>query len=97
MLIITHPNPPGLGELTVLRSEGQTGFESAIDTCSHCQRAVQIHAKDIPYGFCRKCNHVICEFCAPKYVTDGCLPFRALIEQYQEAQYRSSNSYPLAG
>lgn len=97
MLIITHPTKPGDGEVRVLASEGQVGFESAVQTCAHCQRAVQLHKKDEPYGFCRKCNHVICEFCAPQYVKEGCSPFMAKIEKYQEEQYRLSRSYPLVG
>jgi hypothetical protein len=96
MLIITHPNKPGAGELQVL-GEGKVGFESAIATCSHCQRVVQIHKKDAPYGYCRKCDHVICEFCAPKYIHEGCSPFKAAIDKFQEEQLRLSHSYPLAG
>ena len=97
MLIITHPTKPGDGEVRILASDGQVGFESAVQTCSHCQRVVELHRKDSPYGFCRKCNHVLCEFCAKKYVSEGCSPFRAEIERFQEEQYRISKSYQLAG
>jgi len=97
ILVITHPTKPGDGELTILKSEGQVGFESAVQTCSHCQAVVEIHRKDKPYGYCRKCDHVLCESCARLAVTQGCTPFKALIDRYIEEQYRAVQSYPLAG
>lgn len=90
MLIITHPTAPGMGHIVVFNVDGKPGYETDVQSCSHCQRAVQVHLKDVPYGYCRKCDHVICEFCAPKYVKEGCSPFKAAIERFQEEQFRLS-------
>lgn len=97
MLIITHPTKPGDGEVRVLGTDGQATFESAVQTCSHCQKVVELHRKDSPYGFCRKCNHVLCAGCGKKAVTEGCSPFKAAIDRYLEEQHRVSRSYQLAG
>lgn len=97
MLIITHPTKPGDGEVRILGGEGRANFESAVQTCAHCQAVVELHRKDSPYGFCRKCNAVLCAMCGKKAAVEGCSPFMAAIERYQEEQYRLSRSYPLAG
>jgi ribosomal protein L37AE/L43A len=95
MLIITHPNKPGAGHVVQFKSEGGVGFESDIQTCSHCQAVVEVHRKDVSYGYCRKCDHVLCATCGKKAVTEGCSPFKAAIDRFQEEQYRLSQ-YPIA-
>lgn len=96
MLIITRPTIAGEGEVTIRGDSGAVTLESAIHTCSHCQKAVEMHRPNVAYGYCRKCDHTLCEDCAKTYTLEGCLPFKAKIDAYQEAQYRAMKSYPIA-
>jgi hypothetical protein len=63
--------------------------EADVQTCVHCQAVIlmqqwnQIDAKTgkLAGGFCMRCNAPICEQCAPKMATEGCIPFIRKIEQ----------------
>jgi hypothetical protein len=64
-------------------------YESAVYTCSHCQRGVVMNPdRSRERGFCRGCNHVICDSCATVMaVTLQCVPFKKIIDDAQEAAY----------
>lgn len=78
------------GELIVdNRPGGGYLYETAIRTCTHCQANIHLHKKDSPYGYCRKCDAPICAHCATKALTEGCTPFKALVDQILEARERA--------
>jgi len=89
-LVVDHSASPGLPEDIARQAgydpkhcgEGKV-FEAATLTCSHCGNAVVKNPRRTrERGFCRKCDHYICELCAidaqsPTYVH---VPFRKLAD-----------------
>lgn len=72
---------------------GRGLFEEACYTCSHCQAVVvKNRQRTRPRGFCKKCNHVICDACDGKYVASGheCKPFVAIVEEHLESVERQT-------
>ena len=63
-----------------------TKAEADVQTCTHCQAVIlmQQWAKTrdgkLAGGFCMRCNAPICEQCAPKMATEGCVPFIKKLE-----------------
>jgi hypothetical protein len=80
----------GAGALCVGKS---TLYESATYTCSHCQRIVVMNpTRDRERGFCRKCNHVICDGCTTALQqTMQCIPFAKILDDAQEAAIKASS------
>lgn len=69
-LLVAQGLPPGVG---------QERFESATFTCSHCQVIVILNPdRSRSRGFCRKCEHYVCDHCEAQRVATGeCYPFIA--------------------
>lgn len=64
---------------------GSTIFESATITCSHCEFIVVLNPdRSRSRGYCKKCDHYICDGCEAKRVLSGgeCLPFKVMVEKY---------------
>lgn len=78
-VVISQGLPPGAGRGL---------FEEACYTCSHCERVVvKNRQRTRPRGFCKKCNHVICDECEGRYVASGhaCVPYKAAAEELRNA------------
>lgn len=85
-IVVAQGLPPGAGRGL---------FEEACYTCSHCQKVVvKNRQRTRPRGFCKKCQHVICDGCEAQYVASGheCKPFKVLIEEHLESVERHIQS-----
>ena len=77
---------------------GQGIYEEACYTCSHCQRVVvKNRERTRPRGFCKKCNHILCDGCDAEYHASGhrCMPVVAFQNELRDAIERGSTN-PLA-
>jgi hypothetical protein len=97
-LLIDHRETPGVTEEFVQQT-GQVDavpvgknslFESATITCSHCQRVVVLNPdRSRSRGYCRKCDHYICDACTTVMAqTLECVPFRKILDDAQESAER---------
>jgi hypothetical protein len=90
---IDNRGTPGLNEEIVvaqgLPAKAARGlFEEACYTCSHCERVVvKNRERTRPRGYCKKCDHVICDECEAKYVASAheCVPYKAKVEEFLNA------------
>lgn len=82
-VVVAQGLPPGAG----------TGlFEEAAYTCSHCETlVVKNRQRTRPRGFCKKCNHVICDACEVRYVASAheCRPFKAMVDEFRNSLEKS--------
>jgi hypothetical protein len=91
--LIDNRGTPGVSEDLViaqgLPAKAAHGlYEEACYTCSHCHRIVlKNRERTRPRGFCKKCNHVICDPCDQQYLNSGhqCIPFAAFAEEIVNA------------
>jgi len=97
LLIDNRVNPGVPDEIMVSQGlpvgSGRGIFEEAVYTCGHCQaQVVKNRQRTRPRGFCKKCNHVLCDPCDARYVASAheCKPFVAVIEEYLESVERES-------
>lgn len=77
---------------------GRGLFEEACYTCSHCQSVVvKNRERTRPRGYCKKCNHVICDGCDAAYVASGhvCKPWAAVVDEHLESVERAEQSAKL--
>lgn len=84
-IVIAQGLPPG---------SGQGLFEEACYTCSHCEAVVvRNRERTRPRGFCKKCNHVICDACEARYVASAheCRPFKAMVEELRNSLVKSGS------
>lgn len=70
------------------RASGGEHFECDILTCSHCQAVIERIKWEVKGGWCPRCDAHVCHPCAKVMQTEGCLPFRKLVDQHLEAQER---------
>lgn len=88
-MLILNPHSAGSGYFqNDNRASGGTLEQSDVQTCTHCQAVVLLHKPNSPYGYCRKCDNVLCAHCAKKAETEGCTPFKATIDRLLEENYR---------
>jgi hypothetical protein len=89
-LEIDHSNSPGLSEAdipsalrdTTIVVPKNTKFESDVQMCSHCQKAVVLNPMRVrPRGYCPKCDHYICDSCEAIRAKAGCIPFKQVLDQ----------------
>ncbi len=67
---------------------GRGLFEEACYTCSHCEATVvKNRDRTRPRGFCKGCNHVICDECDGKrhHGAHQCIPFKAFADEVRNA------------
>ena len=63
------------------RANGGGLAENATYTCSHCQRIVVINPlRTRERGYCRTCDHYVCDLCTGQ----PCLTFNGFLEALQE-------------
>lgn len=61
-------------------------YEEACYTCSHCEATVvKDRERTRPRGYCKKCDHIICDSCDANYAASGhvCMPFKAFAEEFR--------------
>mgnify|MGYP001252610740 FL=1 len=86
--LIDHRDSPGVSDEVMVAQgmppgSGHHIFESATFTCSHCQAVVVMHPdRSRDRGYCRKCDHLICDGCeTAKAVSGGeCRSFKRLVD-----------------
>jgi hypothetical protein len=60
-------------------------FESATVTCAHCIRVVVLNPdRSRSRGYCRKCDHYVCDLCDGK----ECTPRKEIMLRRQELFFR---------
>lgn len=78
-IVVAQGLPPGAGRGV---------FEEACYTCSHCEaQVIKNRERTRPRGFCKGCNHVICDDCDAKRHGSAhqCVPFKAFAEEVRNA------------
>lgn len=72
------------------RMTGGGLIEADTYTCSHCQRVVVVNPQRTrERGFCRKCDHTICDECvATMHLTLTCVPIAKVFDELQEGALR---------
>jgi len=91
-LMIDHRAGDGISQ-EIARKTGAVAvpggslFESAVITCSHCQRGVILNPdRSRSRGYCPKCDHYICDACETVRVATGvCRPFKQIMDEVQNA------------
>ena len=97
-LLIDHRDSPGISEeaeVAMGLSPGSTAgvrFECATATCRHCQRVIMLRPdRSRERGFCRGCNHYICDACTSVYALDRvCRDIERQFDAILEEAYRKS-------
>jgi hypothetical protein len=90
-LLIDHRNSPGVPDEIMVAQGFSPGagrqdsvFESATFTCSHCEVVVVMNPnRQRERGYCRKCDHYVCDTCEARRVASGgeCKPFKVMVEE----------------
>jgi hypothetical protein len=91
-MLIDHSASPGLSDEVCVSQglpsgAGKAVFETATFTCSHCEAVVVKHPfRERARGYCRKCDHYICDVCEAKRVASAgeCYPFKAMVADMLE-------------
>ena len=86
--LMDHRNSPGVPDSVVVQEgllpgAGRGVFESATFTCSHCQVVVVLNPdRSRDRGYCRKCDHLICDGCETAKAASGgdCNSFKRLVD-----------------
>ena len=94
-LMIDHRNSPGLpDEMMPFAKDmparcGQGLFEAPTYTCGHCPQVVVMNPlRTRERGYCRKCDHYICDKCnGILHTTRTCIPYIKVIEVLQEHNF----------
>jgi hypothetical protein len=78
-LMVDHRAGDGLGDMRGL-------FETAIATCSHCQRGViRNHARSRERCWCSVCDHYICDECGiVRAQTGQCRTFKQVMDEQEK-------------
>lgn len=73
---------------------GRGLFEAATYTCNHCGGVVVKNPdRQRPRGYCRKCDHMICDGCeATRARTFGCRPMQQVIDEVLTAAELSTQT-----
>ena len=96
-LLVDHRASPGIVQADLLTTSmrmpempGGKQFEAATLTCCHCNRVVIKNPQRLrDRGFCRKCNHFVCDNCSGK----ECTSVDKSLDYKQEQIWRADNSY----
>lgn len=85
--LMDHTQSPGVPDEIVVAQglsfgAGRSFFESATFTCSHCETVVVMNPdRSRQRGYCKKCDHLICDTCETVKVQTGkCYPFKAMVQ-----------------
>jgi hypothetical protein len=98
-VLIDHRDSPGSNPqlahaLGLPHVPGGARYESAVVTCSHCQRQIVLNPdRSRERGYCRKCDRYICDRCTTIMAqTLECVPFKKVLDEAQEAAFRAEQS-----
>jgi len=91
-ILIDHRCSPGVTEEMSRYTDlpvgaGRGVFESPTFTCSHCQRVVVMNpARTRSRGYCKKCDHYVCDGCESKRVKSGgvCYTYKQYLDDICE-------------
>ena len=91
-MLIDNTNSPGVPDAIVVAQglppgAGRGKFESGTFTCSHCEAVVVLNPdRTRSRGYCRKCDHYVCDGCEANRVVSGgvCYPYKAKIKDALE-------------
>jgi hypothetical protein len=64
------------------KGAGRGLFESPTFTCNHCEAVVVMNPdRSRARGYCRKCDHYVCDTCEARRVASGgeCYPFKSMV------------------
>jgi len=77
------------------RLSGGGMLECATTTCSHCQRIVVLNPdRTRERGYCRKCDHYICDECVGiMHLSLTCVPIAKVFDQFQEGVLRGQTIF----
>jgi len=96
-LMIDHRFSPGLTEAEAVaaglpKEAGKGLYECPTFTCSHCERIVIMNpSRTRERGYCRKCDHYVCDECEAKRVATGvCRPYKAVVAEALNAADRGT-------
>jgi len=100
MILIDHRESPGVPDELMLAAgypvgAGRKVFESATFTCADCERVVVMNPdRSRPRGFCRKCNHYLCDECeAIRFASGGvCRNFKQRVDEMLNQRARKGVS-----
>ncbi len=100
VIMLDHRYSPGISDQALHNANktsnaklpigaGTGMFEAATFSCSHCPNVVYIHPlRNRPRGYCRKCDHYICDSCNAKYAMNFvCLTYKQQVDALQEANF----------
>lgn len=104
-LIIDHTDSPGIKSEdiparlrdSVIPVGPNQKFESDIQQCSHCQRAVVFNAnRTRPRATCPYCYHYICDSCDKiRRATGQCIPFKKVLDEAEKSVISGKGVGPL--
>lgn len=97
-LLIDNRFGPGVSEEFIRKSgrdapvvgEGQM-FEAPTITCAHCHTVLVVNpARTRERGYCRKCDHYICDNCSLIAHFNGgkCVPMSKVLDEVQNASFK---------
>jgi hypothetical protein len=89
-IVFDHRAGEGIGDGPL---RGGSCFEAPTLTCGHCQRVMVVNPlRNRERGYCRKCDHYVCDECEVARVASGyeCRSFERLIEEVQERALRDA-------
>lgn len=100
VILFDHRESPGISDETIYRVNTHTNaklpfgaghgtVEMATFSCSHCPNIVYIHPlRNRPRGYCKKCDHYICDTCNAKMALDKeCKTYKQQLDELQEANF----------
>lgn len=97
--LMDHTDSPGVPDSVVVAQglsfgAGQAKFESSTFTCSHCEAVVVMNPdRSRERGYCKKCDHLLCDKCETiKVKTGKCYPYKAMVQDILNAIDRSGDS-----
>jgi hypothetical protein len=93
--LIDHRASPGISADDAAKARAATGiafpvvpegaiFETAVQTCSHCQRVIVMNPQRTrPRHYCAKCHHYVCDQAACNV---GCYPYLQFLDDLDKAE-----------
>lgn len=99
LLMIDHRFTPGMPDEKMPKDAplrvGRGLYETPTYTCSHCPHVVVMNPlRTRERGYCRKCDHYICDRCSGILAATGiCKPYKAVLDELQEKGLKEELSH----
>ena len=71
--------------------------EADIQTCSHCQKIINMQVWRNDGAFCRRCWSPICAQCGDRMLLFGCEPFVKKLEEYTNTAVKFAQYLRMSG